>query len=68
MINDVLPDDLLNADEAAAYVGAAKATMQGWRWKRTGPPFYTVRSRVYYSRAELNEYITRTSRRTPAAS
>jgi hypothetical protein len=56
MTTEVLPD-FLTPDEAAAMLHRPVRTLQYWRYRRTGPRFYTVQHRVYYDRADLAAWV-----------
>ena len=60
----VLSDDdaILNAQEAADYIGVEVKTLQKWRLTDRGPAFFRVslgRTRVLYRRSDLDEWRRR---------
>lgn len=52
------PGDLLNETEAAAFLGVKRPTMANWRWKKTGPIWVKIGSKlVRYRRADLLSFV-----------
>lgn len=48
---------LLPVDEAAKLLGFSVHSLNGWRARRVGPPFYKVMGKVMYDRAELQTWL-----------
>ncbi len=46
----------LTVKEAADHIGCSAATLNRYRWKGNGPPFYKMGG-VRYDRAELEAWI-----------
>lgn len=60
----LVPGDLLDEREAAAILGASVQTLRNWRWRREGPRFHKIGSRlVRYARADLLAFIEGTQDR-----
>lgn len=52
------PGDLLDEREAAAILNASVQTLRNWRWRREGPRFRKIGTRmVRYARADLLAFI-----------
>ncbi|MBU7587975.1 MAG: helix-turn-helix domain-containing protein [Sphingopyxis terrae] len=51
----------LTVKQAAEHIGCSQATLNRYRWKGNGPPYYSLAG-IRYDRAELDEWI-RTRRR-----
>lgn len=49
--------EMLNTDEAAAYLGLARRTLEGMRWKKEGPKFVKLNRSVRYRKSDLDAYI-----------
>ena len=55
---DTTTSDMLNQREAAKLIGVSPFTMNGWRHRRTGPPFIRISSRcVKYRRADVLAWL-----------
>lgn len=53
------PGDLLTETEAAAILGARVQTLRNWRWRREGPRYCKIGTRlVRYHRADLTSFVT----------
>src|SRR5262249_9316471 len=52
-------NDLLNEVEAGRYLRVTVKCLQAWRGRRWGPRFTKLGRRVYYTRAELDQFIDR---------
>lgn len=48
----------MNNAQAASYLGISKATLNGWRTRRKGPPYLKLGERVFYRREDLDEFIS----------
>lgn len=51
-------DAMLSVIEAACYLGLSPHTMNGWRYRGTGPPFHRLGSSVRYRREELETWLS----------
>jgi hypothetical protein len=51
-----LPDRLPTAD-AARYCGLAESTLRYYRHANTGPASYSIGSKVYYDRVDLDDWL-----------
>ena len=60
----VLLDQLLTVDEAAEILRCSAASLNKWRLTGGGPKFIYVGRRVRYARAELADFIARSTRRS----
>lgn len=47
----------LTTEQAAAYVGLAKNTLDRWRWSGDGPRFRKLGRSVRYTRADLDAWL-----------
>lgn len=61
---DIKPFELRNTQEAGVYLGSPEnpvppATLQWWRWKKTGPRYLKIGRRVYYRTSDLDAFIER---------
>ncbi|PIZ30018.1 MAG: integrase [Alphaproteobacteria bacterium CG_4_10_14_0_8_um_filter_53_9] len=54
---DVESPKYLTSDQAAAYLGVAPRLMENWRWRKCGPVFVKVGSRIRYRLADLDAYL-----------
>jgi hypothetical protein len=56
---DALPDDVLTVEEAAAYLGVTRFTLNNWRRGNIGPVYWkhTIQRRIFYSRADLDAFL-----------
>jgi len=52
-----LPDGRMTVEEAAKYLGFTPLTLALWRRKGTGPKFVKLSRRVFYFKADLDEWI-----------
>lgn len=52
-----MANEMLNTDEAAAYLGLARRTLEGMRWKKNGPRFVKLNRSVRYRKSDLDAYI-----------
>ncbi len=50
-------NDMLDTTGAAAFLGLARRTLEIWRCKKKGPPYFKVGSLVRYRRADLQEWL-----------
>jgi len=48
---------LMTTKEAAEYLRRPALQLKVWRGKKIGPYFVKIRGRVYYTKAQLDEYI-----------
>lgn len=65
---NALPDDALSVDEAAAYLGVSRFTLNNWRRANMGPVYWRhrIQRRIFYSRADLDTFLVeRTERIEP---
>lgn len=58
------PENLLNEKQAAEILGLSPRTLQKWRVIGGGPGFCKLLGAVRYSRADLNEFVERSRRRS----
>lgn len=49
--------NLLNADQAAAYLTVTKQTLSSWRLSGRGPDFVKLGRRIAYSQAALDAFL-----------
>lgn len=62
-----LMSDYIDTKRAAKFLGVSPFTLQTWRSRGFGPPFYTLSvTRVQYKLSELEEYM-QARRKVPAA-
>jgi hypothetical protein len=54
----------LTEKEAAEYLGFSPRTLQGWRFKGTGPEHNKIGHRVRYTKQLLNDWERSTRRRS----
>ncbi len=54
---DVVGDELLTSDEAAAFYKVTLHTLKGWRLTKKGPRFVRVGNGVRYWRSDLLAFI-----------
>lgn len=52
-------DDLLTAEQTAAYLSLSPATLRNWRAKRTGPRWLGSQRRVRYRVSDLQAWLER---------
>jgi len=57
----------LTANEAAEYLRVSPLTLQDWRHKRIGPPYFKVGKRVVYQRSDLDAFMQSTKVQTKVA-
>jgi hypothetical protein len=50
--------DRLNTAKAAAYLQVSPRTMQRWRREGVGPEYLRMEGRIYYTVADLDEYLS----------
>lgn len=55
MINK--PTNMLNTDQAASYLGLARATLEAWRTRGGGPVFVKLGKAVRYRLTDLDSFI-----------
>lgn len=48
---------LLNPHEAAEYLRLEQRTLNNWRHRRQGPPYYRVGARIRYSLPDLQAWV-----------
>lgn len=48
---------LLDGDQAAAFLGLQRRTLENWRWRGEGPPFLRVGRAIRYSRKDLAAWL-----------
>lgn len=58
------PSPYLDTEAAAAYLGLAKATLEGWRSTGRGPAFHKFGHRCLYRRDDLHAYAESRRRRS----
>src|ERR1700739_4892559 len=63
---DLMKDDLVSTEKAAARLHVSPRTLEKWRVTGFGPPYYKVGRLVLYSLHELDEWIDR-GRRLPSS-
>jgi hypothetical protein len=63
---ELIADDLelIPDAEAAEILGQKPDTLAVWRCKGTGPAFYKVGRRVFYTRSDINAFVV-SRRRVP---
>ncbi len=47
----------MTTTEAAAYLRSTKATLETWRYTRTGPPYVKSGARVFYRQPDLDGWL-----------
>lgn len=47
----------LGEKEAAELLGVAAKTLQGWRWRKTGPAYLKIGRRIRYRITDLTCYL-----------
>ena len=52
-----MPSKKLNTQEAAAYLGVKPCTLELWRYRKKGPRYFKLGSRVMYDLAELEAWF-----------
>jgi hypothetical protein len=57
--------ELIPDAEAANILGQKPETLAVWRCKGTGPVYYKVGRRIFYTRPDINAYVV-SRRRVPA--
>jgi len=58
--------DLLDTEEAAAYLRLPAETLETWRCRRRGPSYLKAGHRVLYRRADLDHWLERGRVEMPA--
>ena len=53
----VLPDGRMTREDAARYIGHSPKTLAMWALHGQGPRFVKVAGRVFYYRADLDQFI-----------
>jgi predicted DNA-binding transcriptional regulator AlpA len=53
------PREYLNIEQAAAFIGVSRQTIDLWRSEATGPDFHRVGRRVLYAVADLRAFMER---------
>jgi hypothetical protein len=53
-INDLVE---LNERQAAKFIGVEPGTLNKWRCRKKGPPYYKLAGKVRYKRAEFVQWI-----------
>lgn len=48
---------LLTVSEAAEYLRLSHRTLDGWRWKGTGPAYQKLGSSIRYRKAALDAFV-----------
>jgi predicted DNA-binding transcriptional regulator AlpA len=55
------PDDprspFMNEPELAKYFGVSERTVQGWRKRSDGPPYYKIMGNVRYDRKQIDQWL-----------
>lgn len=49
--------DWATTADAAEIIGTTRGTLDHWRSKGKGPPFYRIETNIIYSRVELAEWM-----------
>lgn len=49
--------ELMFRNEAAAYLRRPEETLKHWAYKKVGPPFARIGSRVMYRKSDLDAYV-----------
>ncbi len=49
----------LNNQESALRLGIASRTLENWRWRGLGPPFYKLGSRVVYDPEAIEKWLNK---------
>jgi predicted DNA-binding transcriptional regulator AlpA len=62
------PDQLLSIEQAQSIIPLSKSWFANSRWKKTGPPYVKIGTRVLYRRAELLAWAERHAVSTGEAS
>lgn len=54
----IRPEHLLTPAEAAGKLCVRANTLCAWRAKGTGPAYYQIEGRVYYTQHDLDAYLS----------
>ena len=49
--------DLLSPEEAAEMLGLSPGTLANWRYSGTGPAYYKLGRKVFYSRKDIKKWL-----------
>lgn len=49
--------DIMTTAQAADYLQLAEQTLEGWRRKRTGPPFIRIKRAVRYRKSDIDTWL-----------
>lgn len=49
--------NILTTSEAAEYLRSSVITLEQWRQKGEGPPFYKPKGKIYYLKEDLDAWI-----------
>ena len=53
----ILPDGRMDRENAARYLGRSPKTLSMWTLEGKGPPAHKAGGRVFYFKAELDEFL-----------
>jgi len=53
----MLLDRLLSEEEMARKLGKSVQTLQGWRWRRKGPPYIKIGAAVRYDPVKIDAWV-----------
>ena len=51
--------EMFSIAETASYLGVTHYTLQLWRGKQIGPPYYKLEKKIGYRKADLEDWIAR---------
>lgn len=54
---DMHHPDIMTTAQAAEYLQLAEQTLEGWRRKRTGPPFIRIKRAVRYRKGDIDAWL-----------
>lgn len=59
MLNGYSDTDTVPAKVAAGFIGVSPKTLMTWRQQKKGPAYIRIVGRVYYARADINDWLAR---------
>jgi hypothetical protein len=61
------PDQRMDTENAARYVGRSVDTMKAWRYRKIGPPYVVMGKRsIWYFKKDLDAFISAQRREVAA--
>jgi predicted DNA-binding transcriptional regulator AlpA len=67
-LNNATTDEFLDTSDAAEVLGISPRTMEDWRWRGGGPPFYKLGQRmVRYRRQDILAFALKSQRQNTGA-